>query len=222
MRDPSPRLRRATFATAAAAIALAGAVAADTGAQTPPAPTPTPNIADAPVADNEELVATIDVRAGSESFGTITVRLHDKYAPLHVKNFVKLAASGFYDGTTFHRTSPESFVQGGDPLSRDSDRSNDGAGGPGYDQPLEINDKSFTRGAVGAARMGARDNGSQFFICLKDHPEWDKNYSAIGHVIGGLEVADRIAKAERKGEHPVDDFVMTVKVEKRKKQVKLY
>ena len=104
---------------------------------------------------------------GKESLGPMTVRLHHKYAPKHVQNFVKLAETGFFDGTTFHRTGPESFVQGGDPLSRDADPSNDGTGGPGYELAPEINEKPFVRGTVGAARMEKLDNGSQFFICLK-------------------------------------------------------
>jgi cyclophilin family peptidyl-prolyl cis-trans isomerase len=220
-------LLRSSHRAAARAVTLAGVLAAAAlfsvaHAETPAPAVPASKLADTPVGENEELVATIDVRQGKEALGAITVRLHHKYAPAHVKNFVQLAETSFYDGTKFHRVSPESFVQGGDPLSRDADPANDGSGGPGFDQPLELNEKSFTRGAVGAARMGARDNGSQFFICLKDHTEWDKNYTAIGHVIGGLEIADRMSKADRKGEHPVDDFVMTVKVEKRKKQAKLY
>lgn len=230
MRDSSPRLPGAqSVARVVIRLALATfALALCTGpahAQSPPpaqAPETAPKLSEQPIGESEEVIATIDVQHGKEALGTITVRLHHKYAANHVKNFIQLAEKGFYDGTKFHRTSPESFVQGGDPLSRDADPANDGSGGPGFDQAIEVNGKSFTRGAVGAARMGARDNGSQFFICLSDHPDWDNNYTNIGHVIGGLDVADRLSKADRKGEHPIDDFVMTVKVEKRKKQMKLY
>jgi peptidyl-prolyl cis-trans isomerase B (cyclophilin B) len=183
---------------------------------------PAPKLSEVQLGENEELVALIQVTNGKESLGTMTVRLHHKYAPVHVKNFVKLAESGFFDGTTFHRTGGESFIQGGDPLSRDADRDNDGTGGPGYDLLPEINDKPFVRGTVGAASMGKRDNGSQFFIALKEHPEWDKQYTPFGSVISGLEIADKIAAGKRKGEHPIDDFKMTVKVEKRTKQAKLY
>jgi len=170
---------------------------------------------------NEEVFAIIQVTSGKDSLGTLTVRLHHKYAPQHVQSFVKLAQSGFYDGTLFHRTGAESFVQGGDPLSKDADPANDGKGGPGYELPLEINDKPHVRGAVGAASMGKSDNGSQFFIDLKDHPEWDSKYTVFGSVTSGLEVADRIAAAKRKGERPVEPFAMTVRVEKRTRALKL-
>jgi cyclophilin family peptidyl-prolyl cis-trans isomerase len=174
------------------------------------------------LAENEELIAHVRVTVGKDSLGTISFRLQHKYAPEHVKSFADLAQRGFYDGTKFHRTSPESFVQGGDPLSRDADPSNDGTGGPGYDLPLEINGKAFERGTVGAANIGKRDNGSQFFICLKEHPGWDTKYTAFGNVVRGIEVADKIAAGKRKGEHPVEDYVMTVRIEKRVRQVKLY
>jgi len=184
-----------------------------------PQGTPLPDLE---LAGNEEYVAHVLVTTGRDTLGTMTIRLFHQYAPEHVKSFVALASKGFYDGTKFHRIKPESFVQGGDPLSRDADPANDGTGGPGYDLPLEINGRSFVRGTVGAANLGKRDNGSQFFVCLKEFPDWDKRYTAIGTVIHGIEVADRIAAGKRQGEHPVDEYVMTVRVEKRVRAVKLY
>jgi len=184
----------------------------------PPA-TPLPELQ---LADNEEYIAHVLVTTGRDTMGTMSIRLFHKYAPEHVKSFVALAGKGFYDGTKFHRTKPEGFIQGGDPLSRDADPQNDGTGGPGYDLPLAVNGKNFVRGTVGAANIGKRDNGSQFFICLKEYPDWDQRYTAIGTVFQGIEVADRIAAGKRQGEHPVDSYVMTVRVEKRVREVKLY
>ena len=181
--------------------------------------TPLPDLQ---LADNEEYLAHVQVTMDRDTLGTMTIRLFHQYAPEHVKSFVALASKGFYDGTTFHRTKPEGFIQGGDPLSRDADPANDGTGGPGYDLPLTVNGKNFVRGTVGAANLGKRDNGSQFFICLKDYPDWDKRYTAIGTLIHGIEVADRIAAGKRQGEHPVANYVMTVRVEKRVREVKLY
>jgi cyclophilin family peptidyl-prolyl cis-trans isomerase len=186
------------------------------------APPPAPKLSEVQLAANEELFGLVLVTCDRDTLGTIAIRLHHKYAPQHVKNFVKLAESGAYDGTLFHRTGSESFVQGGDPLSRDADPSNDGTGGPGYDQTPELNDKPFVRGTVGAASTGKRDNGSQFFISLKEHPEWNMKYTAFGSVTQGIEVADKVAAGRRKGEHPVDRFEMHVKVEKRTIQLKLY
>ena len=172
--------------------------------------------------EDEELVALIDVHQGKEAFGQIVVRLHHKYAPAHVENFVKLAAEGFYDGTLFHRVSPENFIQGGDPLSRDADPRNDGRGGPGYDLVAEINAKENVRGAVAAATTGGRDSGSQFFICLRDHPEWNERHTVLGNVMDGMQIADRIGHAPRKGDRPVDPVAIKVTIEKRKRQLKFY
>ena len=216
----SPAVR---LSLAAGALAALLPLRASGEAGTNPTPAPAaPKLADAPIADDEELIARIDVTHGKEAVGSIEIRLHHKYAPLHVHNFVKLAESGFYDGTVFHRAGPESFLQGGDPLSRDADWANDGTGGPGYDLTPEPNDKPHERGAVAAASMGKRDSGSQFFIDLKDHPEWNGKYTVFGSVISGLEIADRIAKGPRKGEHPQEAYAITVKVEKRVKKQKLY
>jgi cyclophilin family peptidyl-prolyl cis-trans isomerase len=183
---------------------------------------PATRLPDLQLADNEEYIAHVQVTSGPDTMGTMTIRLFHQYAPEHVKSFVALAGKRFYDGTTFHRTKPEGFIQGGDPLSRDADPANDGTGGPGYDLPLAVNGKNFVRGTVGAANLGKRDNGSQFFVCLKEYPDWDTRYTAIGTVIRGIEVADRIAAGKRKDDHPIDDYVMTVRVEKRVREVKLY
>jgi cyclophilin family peptidyl-prolyl cis-trans isomerase len=209
-------MRRFVRCVALAAVFVAGPNSSPGQAPAPAAP----NFGQ--LASDEELVAVIQVTAATDTLGSICVRLYDKSAPAHALNFAKLAASGFFDGTSFHRIGPESFVQGGDPLSRDADPANDGTGGPGYDLTPELGDTPFLRGTVGAASMGKRDNGSQFFICLKDHPEWDGKYTPIGVVISGIEVADKVAAAKHKGDRPLQPLQMTVRVEKRTRKVKLY
>jgi peptidyl-prolyl cis-trans isomerase B (cyclophilin B) len=62
--------------------------------------------------------------------GEILIALFPDLAPRHVDNFYHLAASGFYDDTTFHRIVPGFVIQGGDPNSKDRDPRNDGQGGP--------------------------------------------------------------------------------------------
>ena len=69
-----------------------------------------------------------DVAVIKTNLGTIVFRFYDKDAPKHVANFKKLATDGFYNGTTFHRVIPGFMIQGGDPNSKDADRSNDGTG----------------------------------------------------------------------------------------------
>ena len=72
-------------------------------------------------------------------FGKMIIRFFPNEAPVHVENFKKLAREGFYDETTFHRVIPGFMIQGGDPLSKDEDRTNDGTGGPGYTINAEFN-----------------------------------------------------------------------------------
>ena len=71
--------------------------------------------------------------------GTIKLQYFTDIAPKHCYNFKKLANSGFYDNTTFHRVIKDFMIQGGDILSRDSKRDNDGTGGPGWKIDQEFN-----------------------------------------------------------------------------------
>ncbi len=180
-----------------------------------------PSLADVELGSREEFIAIIAVQRGTEELGEIHLRLHHKYAPRHVKNFVRLAEKGFYDGTLFHRVRKEGFIQGGDPLSKDSNPENDGTGGPGYMLPPEHNDKKHVRGALAMAAVGNKNAGSQFFIDLKDYPNWDGKYTVFGNVIKGIEVADEIGNSKLKGERPITAVRMTVRVEKRKRKLKL-
>ncbi len=158
-------------------------------------------------------------------FGNIVIELFDEVAPKHAENFRKLVREGFYNGTTFHRVIPDFVIQGGDPLSKDNDRNNDGRGGPGYTLPAEIK-MPHKRGFVGAARQPdnvnpeKRSNGSQFYICLKDLPHLDGNYTVFGRVIEGMEVVDKIASVPRdKRDNPIEKVEMK-KVYLKKLQVK--
>lgn len=149
------------------------------------------------------------------TMGAVVISFLDDVAPKHVANFRKLAREGYYDGTTFHRVIPNFVIQGGDPLSKDDDRSNDGTGGPGYTVPAEIKSK-HTRGAVAAARRGdqfnpeRRSSGSQFYICLRDLPNLDGGgYTVFGQVIEGMDVVDKIANFPRdRRDNPKQKVVM--------------
>jgi peptidyl-prolyl cis-trans isomerase B (cyclophilin B) len=121
-------------------------------------------------------------------------------APKTVENFEKLGKKGFYDTTKFHRVIPGFMIQGGDPNSKDDDRSNDGMGDPGYKIKAEFNDVSHTRGIVSMARSSDPDSaGSQFFIVVKDSTFLDNKYTVFGHVIEGMDVADKIVNLPRDG-----------------------
>ena len=126
--------------------------------------------------------------------GTIKLQYYVDIAPRHCSNFKQLANSGFYDNTTFHRVIKDFMIQGGDILSRDSDRENDGTGSPGWKINEEFNSVKHDRGVLSMARGGSPNSaGSQFFICLIDAHWLDGNYTAFGRVIENIHVIDFIS-----------------------------
>jgi peptidyl-prolyl cis-trans isomerase B (cyclophilin B) len=149
-------------------------------------------------------------------FGEIELELLSDKAPGHVRNFVDLAQKGFYDGTTFHRVIPGFMIQGGDPNTKDPNgpRGRHGTGGPGYTIRAEFNDTPHERGVLSMARSSDPDSaGSQFFICVADSTFLDRQYSAFGRVVRGMEIADRIVSAPRdRADNPTERIEMTVRV----------
>jgi len=147
-------------------------------------------------------------------FGNITLKFFPDVAPGHVKNFIDLAKKGFYDGTTFHRIIPGFMIQGGDPNSRNADRRSHGTGGPGYTIKAEFNNRPHKRGTLSMARSASPDSaGSQFFICVKDSPFLDRQYTVFGEVVSGIEVADKIVSQPRDAnDNPNDRIEMKVKI----------
>ena len=121
------------------------------------------------------------------TMGNITIALNDSAAPKHSANFRKLAKEGFYEGTTFHRVIPGFMIQGGDPNSKDDDRSNDGLGGPAYKIDAEIG-LTHDTGVIAAVRQGdvvnplRQSNGSQFYITVAEAKFLDGQYSVFGKV----------------------------------------
>jgi len=130
--------------------------------------------------------------------GKIVFKLLPDLAPETVRNFEKLARSGFYNGTLFHRVIPGFMIQGGDPNTKNPDRSKWGTGGPGYTVKAEFNSKSHLRGVVSMARAMDPDSaGSQFFIVTTDSTFLNGQYTAFGEVIEGIDIADKIVNLQR-------------------------
>jgi peptidyl-prolyl cis-trans isomerase B (cyclophilin B) len=129
------------------------------------------------------------------NFGEMTIAFHPDRAPETVKNFVKLAKDGFFDGTKFHRVIRNFMIQGGDPLTKD-DKAQErwGTGDPGYKIRGEVNSTKHVRGVLSMANSGSPDTaGSQFFICHRDAPHLDSGYTAFAALENGLDVLDKIA-----------------------------
>jgi peptidyl-prolyl cis-trans isomerase B (cyclophilin B) len=133
------------------------------------------------------------------NYGEMTVAFYPEKAPETVKNFLKLAKDGFYDGTKFHRVIRNFMVQGGDPFTKDdSMQARWGQGDPGYKLKAEFNDTKHTRGVLSMARSRDPNSaGSQFFVVHAEHaPHLDGQYTAFGKVEEGLEVLDDIASVD--------------------------
>ena len=134
------------------------------------------------------------------NLGNIQFELLSDIAPETVRSFIKLAKSGFYDGTLFHRVIPKFMIQGGDPNTKEADKSTWGTGGPGYNIKAEFSSRSHLRGIVSMARSSDPDSaGSQFFIVTGDSTFLDREYTVFGQVADGMEVADKIVNLPRDG-----------------------
>lgn len=150
-------------------------------------------------------IITIQMKDG----GVMKAELYPEIAPATVKNFVDLAAKGFYNGLIFHRVIPGFMIQGGDPEGT-------GMGGPGYTIKGEFsangfrNDLKHTRGVLSMARaFDPNSAGSQFFIMHENSPHLDGQYTAFGKIIEGIEVVDKIASTKTDyNDRPYEDQVI--------------
>ncbi|HLG43568.1 MAG TPA: peptidylprolyl isomerase [Nitrospirales bacterium] len=148
-------------------------------------------------------------------FGEMEIKFFPELAPKHMENFITLAKSGFYNGTLFHRVIPGFMIQGGDPNTKDPNKKSEyGMGGPSHKLKAEFNEKPHKRGIVSMARSNHPDSaGSQFFIVVKDSSFLDRQYTAFGEVIRGMEVADQIVNAPRgANDLPNERIEMTVTI----------
>ncbi len=122
--------------------------------------------------------------------GKVTIELRPDLAPNHIARIKELVRKGFYDGTPFHRVIDGFMAQGGDPTGT-------GTGGSGTKIRAEFTGEPFVRGIVGMARSASPDSAdSQFFIMLGSAPSLDGRYTAIGRVLDGMELVDRIKKGD--------------------------
>jgi peptidyl-prolyl cis-trans isomerase B (cyclophilin B) len=162
----------------------------------------------------ENQSAIIHIHVKGQSWGDIQLKLFPDVAPNHVQNMAKLAKEKFYDGTTFHRVIPGFMIQGGDPNSKDPDRSRHGMGGPGHRVNAEFSQRAHKRGTLSMARsQDPNSAGSQFFICVADSKFLDGQYTVFGEVISGMETVDRIVNAQRDGnDNPLERIEMTMSI----------
>ena len=126
-----------------------------------------------------------------KGYGTITVALNSEAAPITVENFVSLARSGYYDGTTFHRIMENFMAQGGAGNGTAAKIKGEFSSN-GWDNPLK-----HTRGAISMARADDKNSAnSQFFLCQTTDgcAHLDGSYAVFGYITKGLRVLDKICK----------------------------
>ena len=133
--------------------------------------------------------------------GVMKVSFYEADAPETVKNFLKLAGEGFYDGLAFHRVIPNFVIQGGCPFSKDMSDPRVGTGDPGYKIKCELDTENqyHDRGVLSMAHAGRNTGGSQFFICHSrmNTKHLDRQHTCFGKVYEGLEVIDLIQQGDK-------------------------
>lgn len=149
----------------------------------------------------EQLRRTVTMKT---TLGTLRIQLEPDWAPNHVRNFLKLVETGWYNGTSFHRLIPGFVLQGG----MEGTRAGASQAHPAdrWVRPLKgefRNDVKHVRGIVSMARSDDPNSATtSFFLMLGAAPHLDGQYSAFGRVVEGLEVLDAAEKEEVEGEKP--------------------
>jgi len=147
-----------------------------------------------------ELRRTVTLKT---TLGTLKIQMEPDWAPNHVRNFLKLTTTGWYNGTVFHRISKEFVVQGG--------LSTDRSSGPYHSADRWVHpvkgefrdDVKHVRGIVSMARTDDPDSATtSFFLMLGAAPHLDGKYSAFGRIIQGMEILDAFEKEDLDGETP--------------------
>ena len=140
--------------------------------------------------------------------GPVVIRMRPDLAPNHVKRIKELVRQGFYDGLLFHRVIPGTIAQTGDPKGT-------GEGGSGQHIKAEFNSEPHMRGTVSMARADSVDSAdSQWFICLKANPDFNRRYTVWGKVIRGMEFVNHIQAGDEESGHVVDpDHIVSIRIE---------
>jgi len=152
-------------------------------------------------------------------YGEVQIELYPEKAPNHVKRFKELSNQGKYDNVVFHRVIDGFMAQTGDvkfgnTSSPEFDLALAGTGGSDLpDVKAEFSDVAHTRGILSAARSADPNSAnSQFFICFDSAPHLDRQYSAFGKVIKGMEFIDMIKKGDpNSGSVPDPDKIISLR-----------
>ena len=155
------------------------------------------------------------------NLGVIRFEFFPNKAIKHTQQFIRLARSGFYDGSAFHRVIQRGIIQGGDPLLKDSQTPREKWGTGALNQITdEFSDIKHVRGTVSTVRIPGQPNsgGAQFFICASPQPQLDGQFSAFGQVTEGIEVVEQISvtPADSNGLTVNPIRINSIKIERKK------
>jgi cyclophilin family peptidyl-prolyl cis-trans isomerase/HEAT repeat protein len=147
----------------------------------PPEPLPSPAELDA----LSKSVLRVTMKGG----GRFDVALLTDLAPLSAATIARLAASGYYNGLTFHRVVGNFVLQGGSPGANEFS---------GRDRFMrdEVGREMQARGTVGTSTRGRDTGDAQFYVNLVDNPRLDHDYTIFGRVTDGIDVVDRILEGD--------------------------
>jgi len=124
------------------------------------------------------------------SAGDIIWSFYVNDAPQTVRNFIRLAETGYFDGLAIHRVVPNFVIQDGDPTGT-------GSGGPGYTIRCEYNRLRYDAGMVGMALSGKDTGGSQWFITHSPQSRLNGRYTIFARVTAGMDVVWRVVQGDR-------------------------
>ena len=169
--------------------------------------------------ETNSLLAQNNIMILKLTYGEVHIELYPEKAPNHVKRFKELSDSGKYDGVVFHRVIEGFMAQTGDVKfgnSNNPDFNLSLAGTGGSDLPnlkAEFSDIAHLRGVISAARSADPNSAnSQFFICFESAPHLDRQYSAFGKVIKGMEFVDMIKKGDSNSGSVIDpDKIISIR-----------
>ncbi|KAB1218930.1 Peptidyl-prolyl cis-trans isomerase-like 3 [Morella rubra] len=126
------------------------------------------------------------------NLGDIKCEIFCDEVPKAAENFLALCASGYYDGTVFHRNIKGFMIQGGDPTG--TGKGGTSIWGKKFSDEIRESLKHNARGILSMANSGPNTNGSQFFISYAKQPHLNGLYTVFGKVIHGFEVLDLMEK----------------------------
>ena len=168
---------------------------------------------------NTQSIAKENIMILKLKYGEVEIELYPEKAPNHVERFKKFSNEGRYDNVVFHRGIDGFMAQTGDvkfgnTSSPDFNLSLAGTGGSELpDLKAEFSNIAHERGILSAARSSDPNSAnSQFFICFQSAPHLDRQYSAFGKVVKGMEFVDKIKRgAGSNGEVSEPDKIISFK-----------